>query len=66
MDNIIPDSTVYCLIFRMLDPNLDVWELGVMFYLDLDLPESSSSLVAFAQFGTREDTDDKQTNKQTN
>jgi hypothetical protein len=43
---------------------LDVWELGVMFFLDLVLPESSSSLVVFAQFGTREDTDDKQTNKQ--
>jgi hypothetical protein len=35
-----------------------------MYYLDLGLPESSSLLVAFAQFGTREDTDDKQTNKQ--
>jgi hypothetical protein len=29
----------------------------------LGLPESSSLLVVFAQFGTREDTDD-QTNKQ--
>ncbi len=47
----------------MLDPNLDVWALGVMFFLDLGLPESSSSLVAFAQFGTREDTDDKHKKK---